>query len=335
MIRGTALALVFFLFALTGTARGAQPMSNIDIGYATISGSTTILWVAQDEKFLQKNGIEANLVFMPGAPTLIAAINSGALAAGYTGATAALAAAANGADFRILGAAHANITHDLVVKPDIKEPKDLRNKRIGVTSIGGTGWMAGMLAFEQLGLNPDKDKMIISGFGDMRILSKALEANTVDGALVSGNYTANFKRAGFGTLGKLDQIPLVSAAVIVKHSFTQSQPDLARRFMRSLIEAQAFVMSPAKEQAVMKVLAKRLNITDRSVLEDTFQDFLRRIEKKPYASAEGVRNVQRYMLARNPKVAQVKVQELLDDANLRELDKSGYIDRVYTEYGVK
>jgi acetylglutamate synthase len=50
---------------------------------------------------------------------------------------------------------------------------------------------------------------------------------------------------------------------------------------------------------------------------------------------KGVRNVQRFMLARNSKVGQVKVQELIDDSILRELDKSGYIDRVDTEYGVK
>ena len=132
-----------------------------------------MLWTAQDEKLLAKNGIEAELIFMPGSPTLIAAINSGSLAVGYTGGTATLGAAAGGVDFKILEASHGRVMHDLVVKADIKEPKDLRGKRIGVTSIGGTGWMAGMLAFEQLGLNPEKDKLIVSGFGDMRVISKA------------------------------------------------------------------------------------------------------------------------------------------------------------------
>jgi NitT/TauT family transport system substrate-binding protein len=329
------LVLAGLFFGLTNGAGTAPASTKITIGYATISGASAALWVAQDEKLLNKNGIEADLVFMPGSPTLIAAINSGSLAVGYTGGTATLGAAASGVDFKILEASHGRVMHDLVVKPEIKEPKDLRGKRIGVTSIGGTGWMAGMLAFEQLGLNPDKDKLIVSGFGDMRIISKALESGTIDGGLVSGNYTAQFRRMGFSTLGELERIPMVGSSVVVKQSFTQSQPELVRNFVKSLVEAHAFVLSPLKKQSVLRVLSKRLNITDPSVAEDTLQDLWRRMDKKPYPSIEGLRNIQRFMQARNPKVGQVKLQDLIDDSIMRDLDKSGYIDRLYAEYGIK
>jgi len=333
---GTIVFITVFFFSLKSNAALApQALTKIAIGYATISGASAVLWTAQDEKFLAKNGIEADLVFMPGSPTLIAAINSGSLAVGYTGGTATLGAAAGGVDFKILEASHGRVMHDLVVKPEIKEPKDLRGKRIGVTSIGGTGWMAGMLAFEQLGLNPDKDKLIVSGFGDMRIVSQALESGTREGGLVSGNYTAQFRRLGFGTLGELERIPLLGSSVVVKQSFVQSQPELLRNFIKALVEAHAFVLSPIKKQSVLRILTKRLNITDPSVAEDTLQDLWRRMDKKPYPSLEGLRNIQRFMQARNPKVGQVKLQELIDDSIMRELDKSGYIDRIYAEYGVK
>ena len=333
---GTIVFITVFFFSLKSNAALApQALTKIAIGYATISGASAVLWTAQDEKLLAKNGIEADLVFMPGSPTLIAAINSGSLAVGYTGGTATLGAAAGGVDFKILEASHGRVMHDLVVKPEIKEPKDLRGKRIGVTSIGGTGWMAGMLAFEQLGLNPDKDKLIVSGFGDMRIVSQALESGTIDGGLVSGNYTAQFRRLGFGTLGELERIPLLGSSVVVKQSFVQSQPELLRNFIKALVEAHAFVLSPIKKQSVLRILTKRLNITDPSVAEDTLQDLWRRMDKKPYPSLEGLRNIQRFMQARNPKVGQVKLQELIDDSIMRELDKSGYIDRIYAEYGVK
>jgi hypothetical protein len=59
------------------------------------------------------------------------------------------------------------------------------------------------------------------------------------------------------------------------------------------------------------------------------------MEKKPYPSVDGLRNIQRFMQARNPKVGQIKVQDLIDDSIMRELDRSGYIDRIYAEYGVK
>jgi NitT/TauT family transport system substrate-binding protein len=313
----------------------AQAATKIAVGYATISASTLGLWLAQDEKIFAKNGIDADLIFMPGSPTLIAAINSGAIAVGFTGGTAILAASAGGADFKVLAASHVRANHDLVVKPEIKRAEDLRGKRFGVTSIGGTGWMAAMLVFEQLGLNPDKDKLIVSAFGEMRIISRALETGTIDGALVTGNFTAQFKRAGYNILGELERVPMMGNAVVVKQSFLQSQRDFLRAFLRAIGEAQICVLSPIKRQAVLRVLTKRLSITDPIVAEDTLQDLLKRLDKKPIPSISGLRNIQRFLQTRNPKVGEVKLDELIDDSIVRELDKSGYFDRINAEYGVK
>jgi NitT/TauT family transport system substrate-binding protein len=334
------LSLILVTILLCAPLRGnesnaAQAPVKIVVGYATISASTLGLWLAQDEKIFAKNGIDADLIFMPGSPTLIAAINSGAIAVGFTGGTAILAAAAGGADFRVLAASHVRANHDLVVKPEIKRAEDLRGKRVGVTSIGGTGWMAAMLVFEQLRLNPDKDKLIVSAFGEMRIISRALETGTIDGALVTGNFNSQFKRAGFNILGELERVPMMGNAVVVKQSFLQSQREFLRNFIRAISEAQIFVLSPMKKQAVLKVLTRRLSITDPAVAEDTLQDLLKRLDKKPIPSIQGLRNIQRFLQTRNPKVAEVKLEELIDDSIVRELDKSGYFDRINAEYGVK
>jgi ABC-type nitrate/sulfonate/bicarbonate transport system substrate-binding protein len=85
------LSLTLFIILLGTPLRGnesnaAQAPTKIVVGYATISASTLGLWLAQDEKIFAKNGIDADLVFMPGSPTLVAAINSGAIAVGFTAA---------------------------------------------------------------------------------------------------------------------------------------------------------------------------------------------------------------------------------------------------------
>jgi len=309
--------------------------AKIAVGYATISSASTTLWVAQDEKFFAKYGIDADLVFMPGSPTLIAAINSGALAIGYTGGTAILGAVGGGTDLKIIAASQGRVLHDLVVRHDIKKAEDLRGKRVGVTSIGGTGWMAVMLAFEQLGLNPDKDKLIVSAFGDMRIIGKALEAGNLDGALVTGNLISQFKRAGFNVLGELERVQMLGSAVVVKQSMLTTHSDLLRNFIRALTEAHAFVLSPTKRPAVLRVISKRLNISDPAVAEDGLQDLLKRIDKKLFPSLDGLRNIQRFLQTRNAKIGQIKLQEVVDDSLVRELEKSGFNDRVLADYGVK
>jgi NitT/TauT family transport system substrate-binding protein len=320
---------------INSESRAALAATKIVAGYATMSASTLALWLAQDEKIFAKNGIDTDLVFMPGSPTLIAAINSGGIAVGFTGGTAILAAAAGGADFKVLAASHVRASHDLVVKPDIKRAEDLRGRRIGVTSIGGTGWMAAMLVFEQLGVNPEKDKMIVSAFGDMRVISRALETGTIDGALVTGNFTAQFKRAGFNILGELERVPMMGNAVVVKQSFLLSQREFLRSFLRVIAEAQIFVLSPIKKAAVLKVLTKRLSISDPAVAEDALEDLLKRLDKKPIPSIQGLRNIQRFLQTRNPKVGEVKLDQLIDDSIVRELDKSGFFEKMYAEYGVK
>jgi ABC-type nitrate/sulfonate/bicarbonate transport system substrate-binding protein len=169
----------------------------------------------------------------------------------------------------------------------------------------------------------------------MRIISRALETGTIDAALVTGNFTAQFKRAGHNILGELERVPMMGNAVVVKLSLLQSQRDFLRNFLRTISEAQVFVMSPIKRQSVLKVLTKRLSITDPAVAEDALQDLLKRLDKKPIPSIQALRNIQRFLQTQNPKVGQVKLDELIDDSIVRELDKSGYFDRINAEYGVK
>ena len=51
------------------------------------------------------------------------------------------------------------------------------------------------------------------------------------------------------------------------------------------------------------------------------------MDKKPFPSLDGLRNIQRLMKLRNPKLGSAKVEDLVDDRILRRLDESGYIDK--------
>ena len=82
---------------------------------------------------------------------------------------------------------------------------------------------------------------------------------------------------------------------------------------------------------------RRLRITEIGFAEDGYQDLLTRggLEKKPHPSLEGVRNVQRLMLSSNPRVGEVKLEEIIDGSIVRKLDDSGFIDRLYSAYPTK
>ena len=59
------------------------------------------------------------------------------------------------------------------------------------------------------------------------------------------------------------------------------------------------------------------------------------MDKKPFPSLDGLRNIQRLMKVRNPKLGNAKVEDLVDDQILRRLDDGGFIDKTFAAYGVK
>ena len=59
------------------------------------------------------------------------------------------------------------------------------------------------------------------------------------------------------------------------------------------------------------------------------------MDRKPFASLEGLKNVQRLLKTRNPKVGEVKAEDVIDNRIMRKLDETGFIDKMYTAYGAK
>ena len=77
---------------------------------------------------------------------------------------------------------------------------------------------------------------------------------------------------------------------------------------------------------------KRLRV-DSAAAEEGYQDLLRGVDRKPFPSLEGMRNVQRLMKLRSPKVGEIKVEDVIDNRIMRKLDDSGFIDRAYAAQG--
>ena len=322
LIRILSIAFLFAIQPVTGFSQGRP---KVVVGYASMSTVATTLWVAQERGFFAKNGLDVQAIFIPGSPTLIASLSTGDVHFGYTGGTATLGAAVGGLDIKMIAAFANHVQTDLVVRPEIKTPADLRGKRIGVTSIGGTGWMSAMLGLEQIGLNPDRDKILLAAFGDQRVITQALETGTIQGASLAGVFGQRLKRAGYHFMGELEKIPLVGTSIVVKSDYLAKQQSIARTTLRALIESHAFVHNPANKAAVIEITSKKLGITDPVAASDGYEDYVRRTDQRASISVEGLKNIQRFMKLRNPKIADVNLERLIDESLLRELGKSGSV----------
>ncbi len=316
-------------------AEAAAPSKHIVIAYAAMNARVAPLWVARDRGFFTKYGIDAETIFVRGAPTLVAAMQSNDIDVGYTGGTAVVGAVANGADLKVLAAFTNRVTYDLMVRPGIKTVEDLRGKKFGIQSIGGTVWMGAILALEHLGMDAERDKINILAIGDQNVLAQALQAGTIDATVLDGVQSRRLSALGFPTLIDLNKanLPILSSGVAVREPNIQKNPQMIENILKALIEGAAFSLSQTQKPITLKIVQKYLKIGEREA-EEGYRDLVNGTDKKPYAAAAGVTNVVRLMKRSNPKVERVKAEQLIDDRILKKLDQSGFIDEVLTKYGV-
>jgi len=329
--------LIVFLVLDRGlvVGAGAAPTKMI-VAYASISPRVAPLWAAQEQGFFKKYGIETELIFVRGAPTLVAALTSGDMDIGYTGGTAVLGASAAGIDLKILAVLTNRVTYDLVARPGIKSPEDLRGKRFGVTSIGGTLWMGAVLGLERLGIDTNRDDIRFLVIGDQVVLSQALEDNRIDATVVDIVFSKRLREKGFPILAEFHKtdLPITSTSVVARGAYIQKNSRLMENFMKAMLEGMAFVLGPVNRAATLKILQRRLRVNEKEA-EEGFSDIAIGMDKKPFPSMAGLRNIQRLMKLRNPKLGNAKVEDLVDDQILRRLDESGFIDKLFAAYGVK
>jgi ABC-type nitrate/sulfonate/bicarbonate transport system substrate-binding protein len=195
--------------------------------------------------------------------------------------------------------------------------------------------MEALLALEYLGLNPGRDSIQINATGGQSIRASALETGSIDAALLAPLLSRTLKTKGFRILLELSQVnvPFVNTGIVASTTYLDKHPDVVDAILKSLLEAQAFIASPTNKASVIKTLMHHMRISDRLIAEEGYQEMARELEKRPYPSVEGLRNIQRLLAVGNPKIAAIKVEDLVDSRFMRKLEDSGFIDRVYTSTG--
>ena len=305
------------------------------LGYAALNARICPLWLADEQGYLAKYGLQVEQVYLRGAPTLVAGLASGDIQLGRSGGSATLAAIGAGHDFKIVATFSSRNTYDFIARPNIKRAEDLRGKKIGLTSIGGTTWMGVLLWLEHFGLDPQRDNILLQVLGDQNIQAQAVEAGIADAAALDGVWSKKLKQKGFTILGEYSDLNqrIVGQAMVAPHVFLNQRGDIVESYLKAEIEALAFALAPKNKSAVIKTLMKRLR-TDAAGAEEGYQDLLKGVDRKPFPSLDGLRNVQRMLKMRTAKIGEIKAEEVIDARIMRKLDESGFIDRAYAAQGV-
>ena len=329
--------LLLFLFVFPFGIRAAEvpakaaKLIKLRVSQSTLNTRAAILWIAQAQGLFAKYGVDAETVFLASSNIQTAALATGEVQIGTIGGATVLSGVAGGQSFRIVASPSNQLPYDLVARPEVKDGKDIRGKRIGVTSVGGTTWMAANLALQNFGLEPGRDDVKINAIGNQGILIQAIEGGSVDLAIVDPFFSRRLKQKGYKIMLELHRsnIPFITTSVVTTATYLRDHEDHVERFLRAFLEAQAFTSKPENKPAVVKTVTMKMKITDPATVEESYQDLLTGNEKKPYPSIDALRNVQKLMAPMNPKVAGLKPQEIVEPRIIRRLDDSGFIDSLY------
>jgi NitT/TauT family transport system substrate-binding protein len=218
----------------------------------------------------------------------------------------------------------------VVTGPSIKSPADLKNRKIGVSRYGSLTDMALREALRQYKLNPDKDVTILQTGGEATRFA-ALTTGAIDGAMLSGDKLVQAEKLGYQVLIDLSKLPIYYPVngVISSRKFLATNRELATGFLRGWIEGiKAF---KTDKDLSMKVLSKYLKITDRDVLDKSHEIYRPVYKKVPYGDRRAVRFALEQMGKELPEGAKLDPDNFMDNSILAELEKTGFIDRIYGE----
>ena len=327
--------LVFTLMILFGgTANAAETLSNaplekITIAYSSISGHMAPLWITQDRGFFRKYGLDVQLVFIESGSTAAKSLISKDVGFAQMAGAGVVQSHLQGTDIVMIAGFLNTMDYQLMVEKSISRPDHLRGKTLAVSRLGSSSDFATRYALNKYGLMPDRDVTILE-IGSQPARFAALEAGKIQGAMVAVPLTLKAKALGFHALADLQMLGLEyqHTGLATTQALIKSRPDLVRNVMKAYVEGIHYYKTQPAES--LAILGKYLKTSETDVLMEVYKNIgLKLTPEKPYPTLRGIEVILREIAARNPKTKSARPEEFMDLTFVRELDTSGFIDRLY------
>ncbi len=322
-----AVGVLFVLVICATLANRALAAEKLTAGYSSISPAEWTLVTASKANLFEKHGLDVPLVYLGGSTRIVQVMIAGDIQIGQIGGSAALFGKAAGVDMAYIATTINSMAAQVLSRPEIKMVADLKGKAIGVTRRGSNTDYWARFGLTHHGLVPDKDVKIVYT-GGLRETYTALQQKQIAAATMGlGNaFGKMLQREGFNALidvSKLgEDFPFNGIATTKK--FLQSKRPVVLSFMKAYLEA--IKLNLENKAFSKKVLAGYTAVSDDELLEIAYDVYILKIRSKvPYPVNKGWKTLIEFTARDNPKVRDVKAEEILDDSIMKELDDSGFI----------
>ena len=320
---------VWLLLLVIATA-DAQSQDKIKLAYSSTDTLNQIWTIAQNAGFYKKNGLDVDLVYIGSTTVGIAAIVSQDIQVGNAAGSGVANAAVRGADTVSVGCVINVLAYELVVLDSIKSAEDLKGKSIGISRFGSASDVAARELLKGLNLRPMEDVKILQvggaserAAGFSRGIIAGFPSPPGNVHLIPGGLPHRIM-ADMADLPKPYPLPFICA--VTTKSYLAKNRSVVKRVVMSLIEASHYFKT--NKDGAQKIVAKYLRGANKAYLDTSYNSTVKILERVPYTTREGMK-IQLDDALKQAPASKVTVDNLIDDSVVRELEKEGFIDRIY------
>jgi len=315
------LAVAFFLLP----PPNGHAIEKVVLGYSGVGSGEEVHHFAKEVGLFKTYGLDVEIVYIPGGSTVVQSMIAGDVQFGRGAATEVVTSHLAGFPLKILTALINKFVYSFVTSMNITRPQDLKGKAVAVSRFGSGSDFITRLALKSWGLEPVRDVTILQ-IGNSPERLAAIAGGKVQGSILSLSQTPRAKKLGLRVLADLSQVDaeypqgvLYAPAILI-----EKRPDLIAAFLKAYVEGlQGF---KTNKQVAYNIIAKNSGIKERNDIEEYHKLLTTKfLLDYPLPTVAGIKTVLDDLGAKNPKIRELKPEDLLDTRFLRNLKESGAI----------
>src|ERR1044071_6933952 len=187
-----------------------------------------------------------------------------------------------------------------------------------------------MILMKHLNCEP-KDLTLLPTGPDAERLA-ALSAGKIDATLFTSSSAAPARKAGFVDLLQIADlgVEVQGNGLATSRTYVQTNRDTVKNAVKGFVEAIYFIYANKKE--AQRVFAKYMRTSDPTVLEESYDGYVKTIPKKPYPTLKGIQFMLDMLAEKMPQAKTAKPEQFVDLSFLQELEKEGFFREMEKRY---
>jgi NitT/TauT family transport system substrate-binding protein len=313
----SATRLGFLLLFCLYVAAGATevPKEKIAFAYASISPSMSAVWMAKEIGAFEKNGLNAELVYISSGATTIQALVGGSVHAALGASNAVVAATLKGAPIIAVASNTSRPGMQLWVQPEIQRAEQLQGKTLAITRFGSTSDFVTRLVLRKLNL---ENKTELRQFGGVVEADLGFRTRQAEGRVSSQAPGPKAKMlVDAAELG----IPFSMNLLAVSNEYLSKSPKSVEAIVRGYIEGVA-ALKTRKAQA-LKLFEKYMGQRGGSA-EMHYEFVMKYLDSVPRIDAAAVDTVLEMVGAKGAAKS-----KLYDNSIIDRLVHEGFTEKLY------